>query len=329
MVASLVENGQRQLGRFTTTPWANPFDEFHGVKKVFERFRTKEWAGFTLLHPEMAGSMIIQDAKYLVTGELYVYDRAEDTMVEWAANRLRPSRRMPADLLHSRCVFISGGFRLGYGFSDHEVLILIDVDATPSRPAVNGRLTLDVAGATPPLVVSSLMPGGAIYTNKLVYPASGYILCGDKRYEFDPKRDCAILDEHKSHLPYHTDWDWSTFAWQVDGHIIGANLISRPSLPGQEEESCIWTPTQAQPLSDITFTQTGDDLSPWSMVSADGRVNVVFNPQGHKDHNLNAGLVAMEYAQWFGHYNGTISDGVTVWPVENVPGVCERMHARL
>jgi len=272
--------------------------------------------------------MIIQDAKYMATGELYLYDRGSAAMSDYIANRLLPYGGLPANLLQNRCTYAAGGLRLGYDFGADEVLISIDIDGASSNPPVKARLTLDVRRASPPLVVSALLPGGKMYTNKIIYPASGTIVWGERRYEFDPARDFAILDEHKSHLPYHTDWDWGTFAMPVDGHIVGANLANRPEEPGQQEESCIWTPDAALELSDITFTQTGDDDAPWKMVSADGRVDVTFTPQGHKGQTLNLGVVAMDYAQWFGHYNGTIGDGKQVWPVENVPGVCERMHAR-
>jgi len=329
MSASLVEHGQRYLGRFEATPLANPLDQFRGPRRAYERFRTKEWVGFTLVHRDMAGSMIIQDAKYMVTGELYVYDRADDVLAQYAANKFLASGKLPANLLQNRCTFTAGAFGLGYDFSDDEVVVAINIAGASENPGVKGRLTLDARHASSPLVVSALLPGGNLYTNKIVYPADGEIVCGDRRYTFDPSHDFAILDEHKSHLPYRTDWTWGTFAMMADGHIVGANLATRPSLEGQEEESCIWTPEGTRALTDVSFTQTGDDMSVWHITSADGRIDVTFTPQGHKDHKMNLGILALQYAQWFGHYNGTMRDGDQEWKLENVPGVCERMHARL
>lgn len=325
---SLVEDSTRYLGRFLTTPLANPADQFSGPRRAYERFRTKEWVGFTLIHHEMAGSMIIQDAKYLTTGELYIYDRANDTLNQYAAHKLLSKGHLPADLLHSRCTFVASGFRLGYDFTESSVTVFFDAPASDSAPKIVGHLMLDTAHASAPLVVSAALPGGAMYTNKIVYPASGVIVCGDRRYNFDPSRDFAILDEHKSHLPYHADWTWGTFAMPVDAGIVGANFAARPALPDQEEESCLWTPSGARPLRDITFSRDGDS-APWRAVSADGRLDVVFESQGHKDDHLNLGLLSLEYSQWFGHYNGQVSDDGQMWRVENVPGVCEIMHAKL
>jgi len=326
----LVDDNVRHFGRFYDTPTANPYDAFSGPRRAYEWFRTKEWAGFTLIHPEIAASMIIQDAKYLATGELYVFERASAELSQHAANR-RGGLRLPSDLLHAKVTYSAGGFRLGYAFGDDEVSIAIDIDATHLAPAVRGRLSLDVRHASRPLVVSALLPGGAMYTNKIIYPASGTISCGGRPYVFDPTRDFAILDEHKSHLPYRTEWTWGTFAMAVPGGIAGANMGLRESAPGHEEESCIWTPAGVEPLSDLTFTQlaTDDPLSRWQIRSLDGRVDVAFTPEGHKDDNLNLAVAKLDYSQWFGHYDGLLRGADQTWRLDHVPGVCEHMLARL
>lgn len=327
---SLVQDAQRHFGRFDSTPIANPYDAFTGARRAYEWFRTKEWVGFTLMHPDMASSMIIQDAKYLATGEFYVFDRHDGGLWQYSANRLGGTPHLPADLLQAKCAFISGGLRFGYAFSTDQVMIAIDIDATATAPAVRGRLNLSVSRASQPLVVSAMLPGGLMYTNKIIYPASGVITCGDKRYVFEPDRDFAILDEHKSHLPYRTEWTWGTFAMPVPGGIAGANMGTRPSLPDQEEESCIWTPAAVEPLSNIVFTQlTDDEMSAWHIQSQDGRVDVTFTPEGHKDANQNLVVAEIHYSQWFGHYDGLLHGANETWHVDHVPGVCEHMLARL
>ena len=353
----LVEDGRRLFGRFARTPIANLGDERRHASwrdvptpawlaglvggplalfadeypvRAYQWFRTKEWVGFTLTHPELFGSMIIQDAKYLASSELYVYDRGSAELVQHAANRMGGSLRLPADLLHSACAFDAPGYRLGYAFDADEVVVAIDIDETPSTPGVHGRLDLDVRRASAPLAVSARLPGGSLYTNKIVYPASGVITCGDRRYLFDPDRDFATLDEHKSHLPYRTSWTWGTFAMNVSDGIVGANFATRPSVPGQEEESCVWAPAAAEPLSDVTFTplRDGDD-APWQIRSADGRLDVVFTPEGSKRVDQNLVVARIDYVQRFGRYDGTLTAAGVAYPVQGVHGVCERMDARL
>ncbi|MER7797963.1 DUF2804 family protein [Microbacterium sp. NPDC096154] len=327
---SVVENGSRHFGRFARTPReANPADEFRGVRRLFEDWRTKEWAGFTLGHPELFSSMIVQDAKYLASSEMYVFDRATGSLSQWAGSMSPRRLTLPADILRSRVRFADEkkGHRIGYDFADERIVITIEIAAQAEGPAVTGRLELDPSRASAPLVVSSRLPGGGrMYTNKIVFPASGSLRVGGREYAFDPARDFAILDEHKSHLPYRTRWVWGTFALPHDGGFLGANFAHRPHTPGEEEESAIWTPTGVEPLSDITFTPQGEDrLSPWRIRSADGRLDVTFSPQGRKDVNVNFVVAALRYFQMYGTYTGTVN-GIDIG---TVGGVCEDFAARL
>ncbi len=332
----LVEDRQRHFGRFARTPRAIPWAALSGPSRAYEWFRTKEWVGFTLMHPEMSCSMIMQDAKYLATSDLYIDDWATGTLIQRSGNRLGGSLRLPADLLHSACAFDAKGYRLGYAFGADEVIVAVDLKPSAESPAIQGRLSLDVAHASPPLVVSARLPGGSMYTNKIIYPASGVLTYGEHRYVFEPGRDVAILDEHKSHLPRHTEWTWGTFALPVSATsdypagIAGANFAARPAVAGQEEESCIWTPTAAEPLSDVTFTRLGDDeLSPWRIRSEDERLDVTFTPRGRKEVHQFAIVANIDYTQWFGTYSGTLRGADNSWRINDVHGVCEHMEATL
>jgi hypothetical protein len=330
--ASVVENGQRHWGRFLRTPTdANPAEAFAGPRGVFESFRTKAWAGFTLTHREFFSSMIIQDARYLISSEWYLYDIASGALAQHAANALPGSVRLSANIMRSQVGFAAKGYHLGYEFHERHVVIDIDFAATKSAPAVRGRITLDATRAAPPLVVSARLPKGSLYTNKIIFPASGVVTVGDRDYVFDPSADFAILDEHKSHLPYRTTWTWGTFALPVAGGFAGANFAVRPSLPDQEEESCIWTPTAAEPLADIRFTQLGDseDLgSDWSVRSADGRLDATFTPLGHKGVDQQLVLAEIHYSQLYGTYSGTLRGETQAWDLTDVHGVLEKMDMR-
>lgn len=105
----------------------------------------------------------------------------------------------------------------------------------------------------------------------------------------------------------------------------------RPALPGQEEESGIWSPGACEGLTDVAFAQAAgsDPLRPWTMTSKDGRVYVVFTPDGHKDVDGNMGMVAMHHRQRYGRCRGTlVTQGSTRHLVDD-PGVLEAMKARL
>jgi hypothetical protein len=330
---SLVEGRVRHYGRFASRPAnVNPLDEFGGPLRALRSLRLKEWVGFTLSHPDLYSSMIIQDAHYLSSSEIYAYDRERGALHQHARNGRGGALRLPAKLAGSHCVFAAAGYRLEYEFGRdggaHRVRF--DIAASKTAAAFAGDLTLHPGQASPPLSVSSRLPGGRMYTHKAIYPASGTVRIGDEEFVFEADRDLAILDEHKSLLPYRTRWLWGTFGLHTDAGLVGANFVERPSVAGQEDESCVWTPAAAEPLADLRFEPaSADPKAAWHVASRDGRLDVTFEPEGRKQVHHQLGLFSIDYFQLFGSYRGAVRGAGGVYEFDGVHGVCESMRARL
>jgi hypothetical protein len=331
---SLVEGQLRRYGRLPARPASvNPLDEFTGLARRLRRLRLKEWIGFTLLHPDWYSSLIMQDAQYLASSEIYAYDRRAGELHQHAANGKGGSVTMPARLAGSRCSFQRRGYRLEYDFAagpGRRHTVQVDIAATQTAPAFQGELELDAGHSSAPLSVSSRLPGGRLYTHKTIFPAEGTLRVGDQKIVFDGTRDLAIIDEHSSMLPYRTTWLWGTFALHAADGIVGANFVDRPETPGQEEESCLWTAGRCEPLADVEFRQqAGGKGAPWHVVSRDGRLDVTFEPEGRKQVRHQLGIFAIDYFQLCGRYRGTVRGADRSYPVEGAHGVCESMRARL
>ncbi len=328
-------HGTRRYGRFLARPAiVDPLAERSPVPRPLRWLRLKEWVGWTLLHPDWAVSMILQDAHYLGSAEAYLVDKRTGGRHEYKANARGGSLGLPLDLFGGDVAFHHGGFGLEYHFGrEREHRVVVDLAAHDGAPAVAGELVLDArpGTASADLVVSAKLPRGSMYTTKKLFPVSGSLRVGSDEVVFDPSRDVAILDEHRSALPYRTWWTWGTFAWHDEDGLVGANFAVRPQRTDQEEESGIWSPGVCEGLSDIVFERAPgtDPLRPWRVASEDGRLDIVFTPAGRKDVVLNLGVVAMRYWQSYGSYRGTLlADGRTR-AVTGVPGVLEDMRARL
>ena len=331
---SLVEGRVRRYGRFAARPASvNPLDEFTGLSRRLRRLRLKEWIGFTLVHPDWYSSLIMQDANYLASSEIYAYDRRSGALHQHAANGRGGSLAMPDRLAGGHCSFQRRGYKLAYYFAagpGRQHTLQLDIAATQTAPAFQGELELDAGHSSAPLSVSSRLPGGRMYTHKAIFPAAGVLRVGDQKIAFDGTRDLAIIDEHKSMLPYRTTWLWGTFALRTADGIVGANAVDRPEVPGQEEESCLWTPGRCEPLAEIEFEQhAGGADAPWHIFSRDGRLDVTLEPEGRKQVRHQLGIVAIDYFQLFGHYRGTVRGANRAYPIEGAHGVCESMAARL
>ncbi len=345
---ALVSDGIRQYGRLDTRPrLVNPLDEYAGRTRRLWSLRLKEWIGFTLIHPELYSSLIIQDAHYLASSEIYAYDTHSGLLHQHSASALRAGRLLGPELFGSICEFgePGSGYHVRYEFdAEHGThRVSFEIAARRGRSAaLTDELTLHGELASPPLSVSSHLPGTrplgglgsgsgpALYTHKRLYPASGQVRVADREIVFDAERDLAIIDEHKSLLPYRTRWLWGTFARiGLDGPI-GANFVSRPELEGEPEESCIWTASTAEPLTGVHFApESADPLSAWRICSDDGRLEVRFEPDGRKDVRRQLVLAAIDYFQLFGRYSGTLRGAERDYSFKDVHGVCESMQARL
>lgn len=332
---TLVTQGGRATGLFDVRPTrVNPLDAFGGVRRAAQRLRLKEWVGWTLMHRELSSSLILQDANYLASSEIYVRDATSQRLTQHSATARGGSLHLPEALYGSSPKIERPGYRIAYdlgpvGGTHH---IHVDIAAKGSEPAIRAELDLDGSRASAPLSVSQpLLPRGQMYTHKLVFPVSGTLTVGELTYVFDPARDLIILDEHKTFLPYRTHWLWGTFASQHHDGIVGANFCERPDVAGTPGESCLWVPDAAGaptclPLDQVAFVAESEDpLARWHGFSHDGQLDVTFTPDGRKDVKHQLVLAAIDYWQLYGTWSGTVAGR----PVDAVRGVMEKMDARL
>jgi len=337
MIDALVTDGIRRHGRFTGRPVeVNPLDDAGPLLRPLRRSRLKEWIGFVFLQPEIWASMIVQDAKYLATSDVITFAPVSGATRHQTLCR-SADVKLPDALAGARAGVTRPGYEVCYGFdgSDGPHRIRIDVAATADQPPVRAELELDGSSTPPPLSVSAPLPSrlssnAAMFTYKHIFRVAGTLQVGGDSYEFDPARDLAIVDEHRSSLPYRTRWVWGTFASHVDGEVVGANFAHRPKVPGSEEESCLWTPTAAEPLADVDFDHDpADRLGPWRIRSRDRRLDVVFEPSNREEVRQQLGLFAIDYFMMQGRYSGTVIGADRTWAIDGAHGVCERMHARM
>ncbi|BBY53206.1 DUF2804 family protein [Mycobacterium koreense] len=331
----LVGGGVRRYGRFAQRfRDTNPLDAYRGIARLWHRWRLKEWVGFTLIHPQLSGAMIMQDAKYLASSELFVRDRSTGGAAEKAVTLRGGGVTLPDELLHGgTCTVAKRGYLLRYDFDERAGTgtVQFDCAADASGPAISGTLTLHLREAAPALSISAkITPSIDYYTFKQPFPVQGTLTLGEHRYRFDPERDFAIIDENRSHFPYSTSWTWGTFATRAAGGIVGSSFVDRAEFSDADDESSNWVPGQVEPLAGIEFDCGFSDPAPPGRVrDRDGRLDVTFTPDWRKDVKVNLLAAAIDYTQLSGTYCGTVTSlaGETV-RFDAVPGVLERMRTR-
>lgn len=332
---ALVSDHIRRHGWFAHRPTVvNPLDDVTGLRRAWRSARLKEWVGFAVFHPEVWLSMIVQDAKYLASSEVITYAVATGADHRQAVGT-SSAASLPRQLFDTTTGLTRGDYEVRYDFADPGEIHRIRV-RTAGDPRIEADLELDGAHTPPVLALSHPLPmtssgpiAGDLFTYKCIYPVSGTLRIGGETFTYDPDRDLAILDEHRSRQTYHTDWVWGTFATRTGDGIVGANFVRRPKAPGGQEESCLWGPRSLEPISDVDFDHDDGPDATWRIRSADGRLDVTFEPVNRESVHHQLGVFAADYFMCQGRYSGTITVEGSTRVISEVHGVVENMHARM
>jgi hypothetical protein len=293
-------------------PYAHSFVE--------RRLIEKKWQYVFVATKEMMFCLAVIDTGYLASGICAVFDRGSCRLLADENPVLPPVSAQigdqPGEGLSARLT--GPGIRARIARSGAE----ITVRASWSYTEID--LALDVGRAPAPL--TAIAPVGPVgrfdLTQKTVLiPAEGEVRAGNIR--FPVQGELAGLDFTHGYLARDTAWRWAFATGRVGNHRIAFNF-SEGFLQG-EGENAVWIDGDPQPAGKVIFTFDGNaPLSPWRIRSEDGRVDLAFQPEGHRAQSIDLMLIASKYVQPFGSFSGSLH-GVQV---EGLAGVTEDHIAR-
>ncbi|MFA6450431.1 MAG: DUF2804 domain-containing protein [bacterium] len=307
------------------------------IEKSLRSLKLKEWLGFTIEHPDWHLIAFMQDAKCLASSNLFAYDRRNNTLITYERNGLPGAVRMAANLLDDRSEHVARGYIMEfYSHIDAgEHTIRIEIEGTCRKPGVSAEIVLteDLSSVQPFVASFPLRGNNNMFTHKAPMPASGWFKIGGEKFEYDPSRDIAIMDEHKSYFPYITVWQWATFAgYDAAGRLIGVNIGVHETIEDQEKhnENCLWIGNKMELLGAAAFEfDPKRRMEPWKIRELNGRAELTFYPQGDKVKNVSLGIMDMKYFQPCGFFRGYIIDdnGERI-EINDMYGVAEMMDSR-
>ncbi len=293
-------------------PYAHSFVE--------RRLIEKRWQYVFVATPEMMFCMALVDTGYLASGFCAVFDRGSCRLLANENPVLPPVSAQlgdqPGEGLSGRLT--GPGIRARIARSGTEVR----VRASWANTEVD--LALDVGRAPAPLTaIAPVGPAGRFdFTQKTaLIPAEGEVKTGN--ILFPVRGELAGLDFTHGYLARETAWRWA-FASGRSGDRRVAFNFSEGFLQGQGENA-VWIDGDPRPAGKVSFTFDGNDpLSPWRIRSEDGRVDLVFQPEGQRAQSIDLMLIASKYVQPFGSFSGRLH-GVQL---DRLAGVTEDHTAR-
>jgi hypothetical protein len=334
--AELVEAGRQHLGRFSGPPRrTNLIDaRYARLPRALRALRLKEWQAVQIAAPDVFLNVALFDAKLMSLLQVKIYDRerGEKLVHEW---KLPPRAFAIADTLldsTNRYATKRGSLAFTNQLAHGRIAIAIDLHATRDLPAVRGQLELACDRGASHVASLPFCGDVGMYSHKGMFPASGELVVGDRRFRFAAGDALALLDDHKGYYPYVMRWDWVTSAVHDGGVARGFNLTRNQCRdPERYNENCVWHGDRIGLLPAVQFTREhiGTPAERWWIRDVAGRVDLAFTPTVPGDVRVNALVVHSDYRGPFGTFAGRLeAEGVPPLVVDGWFGMGEDFHLR-
>lgn len=215
--------------------------------------------------------------------------------------------------------------RMGYQGSPRQKMLfvrlgdMIEIDAA-----------MPETGFEPMSICTRAAYTGWVYANK----TAGLNLQGHLRFK-GQVHDLAAMgamghhDYSSGYMRRETYWNWACFSGSsTTGHRLGLNLscgVNETSFT----ENCLWVDGQ---LVKVNLTRFDFDpknlMGPWRVCSDDGQVDLCFTPLGMHREVMDLKVVASNFKQLFGRFDGRLNVAGAAITIKNVSGFVEDQYVK-
>jgi hypothetical protein len=171
---------------------------------------------------------------------------------------------------------------------------------------------------------------GWVYTQKnTALKVDGCLRWQDKAYQLASLNTLASVDWSAGYMRRETNWCWASLSsYLEDGRRLGFNFASGVNETGFSENA-IWLDDVCYKvdLVDFQFDRYSESQT-WQLTSNDGSIELTFDRQGKRAQKLNLILIASNFRQFFGQFNGTLKINEEVIILDNKWGLVEDHYAK-
>lgn len=303
------------------------------ANKLSKYFSYKQFQFVSINTGKFIIGAAIADISYLGSGFVYVFDIANNTLLE--KSWLRP----PGIGYKTSASPNNGCASIGSSVNNIEITITqgrwqlrINTDI------ISANLTLGPANNDLPLAMCSPTGyNGWTYTQKhnaLTVDGQLYI----NHQAQDLSQTLAGYDFSAGFMRRETSWRWASINAHIGDSVFGLNLAAGVNETGSSE-NVFWLNGKRHYLPAVQFKftrQRNSKLStqPWHIVSTGingqpAQVDLTFTPINSREERLNLWLLKSNFRQYIGHYSGSIRDSEgneTI--INNILGLSEDHFAR-
>ncbi|MFF5212858.1 DUF2804 domain-containing protein [Streptosporangium sp. NPDC000396] len=289
--------------------------------------RTKRWEYWCVTTPTHLIAITVSDIDYLALNSVY--------FLEYGGREVERTAMVP----------LRGGVRLPRSLGDEDVIVNGAVNIEILREPGGTRLRARCVTTDGPIEADLLvtMPEGHEtlsvvipwserrfqYTSKhTARPAEGIVTIGSASYDF--AGGWGVLDHGRGRWPYDTRWNWGAAGGHAGGHAVGLQFGGTWTRGTGMTENSLCVDGRLTKIGEELDWSYADVMKPWE-ISTPGsdRVRLTFTPFHDRKAKANAGFIATDVHQCFGHYTGTVRpDGGEPIHVDRLLGWAEQVHMR-
>jgi len=179
---------------------------------------------------------------------------------------------------------------------------------------------------------------GWVYAQKTAaLPVTGKVECALGNFQLANSACYGHHDFSAGYMRRETFWNWACFSGKSSHQTadtkakaaLGLNVSWGVNETGYSE-NCFWVENELHELPQVQFKFDRDDEhSTWRISSENKQIDLSFKPEGmHKEH-LNAGLMATNFKQIFGKFNGyLVTREGQRYEIENQYGFVEDQYSK-
>jgi hypothetical protein len=291
--------------------------------------RTKRWEYWCVTTPTHLIAITAADIDYLALTTVYFLEYGGRELTRTAMAPPARGARLPRSLGEGD-VRAGGAVRVEILAEDGGTRLRARC-ATPAGPLEADLLVRLPQGHETLSVVIPWSERRFQYTSKhTARPAEGTVRIGSDTYDFTA--GWGVLDHGRGRWPYDTLWNWGAASGETGGHVVGLQFGGKWTEGTGMTENALCVDGRLTKIGEeLTWRYSAADFTqPWELSTpGSDRVALTFTPFHDRVDRTNAGLIATDAHQCFGHYSGTIRpEGGEPVEVDRLLGWAEQVRMR-
>jgi hypothetical protein len=330
-------NGQPHYGIFSAAPglvnyrdfdFRSPMGRRLGALAKWRRFHQFQYFG--LISEQLIGGCALANLSLAGIGFVYLFHPPSGRMIERQFKLpLNMGTRFSQQPDDGVCELRSGRnlLRLENRTDSREKRLLVELD---DGTRIDAGFSEAEPAFQPMCINTPTAVNGWVYAQKVAgLRCTGQVRSSLGDFDLAAIEAFAHHDWSAGYMRPETHWNWACLSGQVAGQRVGLNLscgVNETSFT----ENCYWLDGELIKVDTVRFAfDRQQPLQPWHIDSHDGQVALRFEARGLHQERTNLGLLASNFKQIFGQFNGVLRPpGRTEIRVDGLWGFVEDQYVK-